>query len=183
MLLVWDNFESVREMPDPAGATPPLDEAGCAALKSSWSGCAIIPASAVIITSRAQEDWLGQVRRIPVGGLNRAEASQYAVHLLAPFPAAQRRRERRSFGELLEWLDGHPLAMRLTLPRLDTTDPADLLAGLRGTTPCRPRMTQMLAGPPRFRRASPIRTRTWPGRPGGCSRRSACSTASPTRTS
>ena len=33
VLLVWDNFESVREMPDPAGATPPLDEAGCAALK------------------------------------------------------------------------------------------------------------------------------------------------------
>ena len=31
VLLVWDNFESVREMPDPAGATPPLDEAGCAA--------------------------------------------------------------------------------------------------------------------------------------------------------
>jgi hypothetical protein len=29
-LLVWDNFESVREMPDPAGATPPLDEVGCA---------------------------------------------------------------------------------------------------------------------------------------------------------
>ena len=25
--------------------------------------------------------------------------------------------------------------MRLTLPRLDTTDPADLLAALRGTTP------------------------------------------------
>ena len=25
--------------------------------------------------------------------------------------------------------------MRLTLPRLDTTDPAALLAGLRGTTP------------------------------------------------
>ena len=50
-------------------------------------------------------------------------------------PAAQARRERRSFGELLDWLDGHPLAMRLTLPRLDTTDPADLLAGLQGTTP------------------------------------------------
>ena len=33
VLLVWDNFESVREMPDPAGATPPLDEAGCAALR------------------------------------------------------------------------------------------------------------------------------------------------------
>ena len=89
----------------------------------------------MIITSRAQEDWLGQVRRIGVGGLNRAEAAQYAGHLLAPYPAAQARRERRSFGELLDWLDGHPLAMRLTLPRLDTTDPADLLAGLQGTTP------------------------------------------------
>ena len=137
----------------------------------------------MIITSRAQEDWLGQVRRIPVGGLNRAEAAQYAGHLLAPFPAAQQRRERRSFGELLDWLDGHPLAMRLTLPRLDTTDPADLLAALRGTTPLPADDDRTLAGLPRFRHASPIPTRTWPGRPGGCSRRSACSTASPTRTS
>ena len=135
VLLVWDNFESVREMPDPAGATPPLDEAGCAALKGFLEWVRDHSRSTVIITSRAQEGWLGQVRRITVAGLNRAEAAQYAGDLLAPFPAAQRRRERRSFGELLEWLNGHPLAMRLTLPRLDTTDPADLLAGLQGTTP------------------------------------------------
>ena len=134
VLLVWDNFESVREMPDPAGATPPLDEAGCAALKAFLDWVRDHSASVVLITSRAQEGWLGQVRRIPVGGLNRAEAAQYADQLLAPFPAARERRERRSFGELLEWLHGHPLAMRLTLPRLDTTDPADLLAGLQGTT-------------------------------------------------
>ena len=135
VLLVWDNFESVREMPDPAGATPPLEEAGCAALKGFLEWVRDHSRSAVIITSRSQEDWLGEIRRIPVGGLNRAEAAQYADHLLAPYPAAQRRRERRSFGELLDWLDGHPLAMRLTLPRLNTTDPADLLADLRGTTP------------------------------------------------
>ena len=135
VLLVWDNFESVREMPDPAGATPPLDEAGCAVLKGFLEWVRDNSASAVIITSRAQEDWLGQVRRIEVGGLNQAETAEYAGYLLAPFPAAQRRRERRSFGELLDWLDGHPLAMRLTLPRLDAADPADLLAELRGTTP------------------------------------------------
>jgi tetratricopeptide (TPR) repeat protein len=135
VLLVWDNFESVREMPDPAGATPPLDEAGCAALKSFLAWVRDHSRSAVIITSRAQEEWLGQVRRIEVGGLNRAEAAEYAGYLLAPFPAARERRERRSFGELLDWLDGHPLAMRLTLPRLDATDPADLLAALRGTVP------------------------------------------------
>ena len=92
-------------------------------------------ASVVVITSRAREGWLGQVRRIAVGGLDRVEAAAYAGHLLAPFPAAWERRERRSFGELLEWLDGHPLAMRLTLPRLDTADPSGLLAGLRGTAP------------------------------------------------
>ncbi len=25
MLLIWDGFEAVRELPDPTGATPPLD--------------------------------------------------------------------------------------------------------------------------------------------------------------
>jgi tetratricopeptide (TPR) repeat protein len=134
-LLVWDNFESVREMPDSDGATPPLDEAGCTALKDFLEWVRDHSRSTVIITSRTREDWLGQVRRVEVGGLNQAEAAQYAGYLLAPFPAARERRERRSFGELLEWLEGHPLAMRLTLPRLDTIDPADLLAGLRGTVP------------------------------------------------
>ena len=135
VLLVWDNFESVREMPDPVGATPPLDEAGCAALKDFLTWVRDHSASVVLITSRAQETWLGQVREIGVGGLNRPEAAKYADHLLEPYPTARRRRERQSFAGLLDWLDGHPLAMRLTLPRLDTTNPSELLAALRGTTP------------------------------------------------
>ena len=35
----------------------------------------------------------------------------------------------------MQWLDGHPLSMRLVLPHLDTTDPAALLAGLQGIAP------------------------------------------------
>jgi tetratricopeptide (TPR) repeat protein len=132
-LLLWDNFETVAEMPDPAGATPPLDEAGRAQLREFLHWVRDNSPSGVIVTSRAREDWLGEGCRIAVGGLNRAEAAQYAGLLLASLPAAQQRREQRSFGELLDWLDGHPLAMRLTLPRLADTDPADLLAGLRGT--------------------------------------------------
>ena len=135
VLLVWDNFETVQEMPDPTGATPPLDEAGCSALKGFLEWVRDYSSSAVIITSRAGEGWLGQVGRITVGGLNRHEAAEYASHLLTPFPAAQVRREDRSFGELLNWLDGHPLAMGLTLPRLDTIQPAELLTGLQGITP------------------------------------------------
>jgi tetratricopeptide (TPR) repeat protein len=135
VLLVWDNFETVREMPDPEGVTSALDEVGCTRLREFLAWVRDHSRSVVIITSRARERWLGQVRRIEVSGLNRAEAAEYAGYLLAPYPAAQARRERRSFGELLDWLDGHPLAMRLTLPRLEATGPADLLAGLCGTRP------------------------------------------------
>jgi tetratricopeptide (TPR) repeat protein len=134
-LLVWDNFESVKEMPDPTGGTPPLDAAGCATLKSFLDWVSAQSPSVVLITSRAQESWLGPIRRIGVGGLNRAEAAQYAGRLLEPFPASGEARGVRSFGELLDWLDGHPLAMRLTLPRLESTSPDVLLAALRGTSP------------------------------------------------
>ena len=133
-LLIWDNFESVKEMPDSTGATPALDEAASAEVKAFLDWVRDLSASAVLITSRTQETWLGQVRRISVGGLNRGEAAQYASHLLTPYPGAQRHRESRSFGDLLDWLDGHPLAMRLTLPRLNATGPAALLSGLRGTS-------------------------------------------------
>ena len=135
VLLLWDNFETVQEMPDPTGVTPPLDKAGRARLRGFLDWARDHSRGTVIITSRAKEEWLCQVHRIEVGGLNRAEAAEYADRLLAPFPAAQARRQLRSFGELLEWLDGHPLAMRLTLPHLDNTEPGDLLAGLDGTAP------------------------------------------------
>jgi hypothetical protein len=73
--------------------------------------------------------------RIRVAGLAPEEATQYAGDLLAPYPAAARRRADRAFGELMQWLDGHPLSMRLVLPYLDTTAPKALLAGLHGAAP------------------------------------------------
>ena len=67
--------------------------------------------SAVMITSRAQEDWLGQVRRIAGG---RAEPGRGRRVRRATCWPRTRPRSRggsgRSFGELLDWLDGHPLA-------------------------------------------------------------------------
>ena len=135
LLLIWDNFETVRSMPDPAGATAPLDEAECAKVQGFLGRLAAGGRSAVVITSRTTEDWLGPIHRIEVGGLAREEAAQYAGQLLAPYPAAAPRRDQRAFGELLEWLDGHPLSMRLILPRLDSTEPEAVLEGLRGTTP------------------------------------------------
>jgi tetratricopeptide (TPR) repeat protein len=135
MLLVWDNFESVRSMPDPGHATPPLDEADCAGLREFLEAVAAGGQSAVLVTSRTAENWLGAIRRITVGGLAAHEAAEYAGVLLAPYPAARERREGRAFGDLLQWLDGHPLSMRLVLPHLDSDSPEGLLAGLQGTAP------------------------------------------------
>jgi CHAT domain len=135
MLLVWDNFESVRSMPDPGRATPPLDEAGCTALAGFLAAIAAGGRSAVLVTSRTAEDWLGDIRRVRVGGLAVQEAAEYAGILLDPYPAARGRRESRAFSDLMQWLDGHPLSMRLVLPRLASDTPEALLAGLQGTTP------------------------------------------------
>ncbi|MGH4024171.1 MAG: tetratricopeptide repeat protein, partial [Pseudonocardiaceae bacterium] len=135
LLLIWDNFEAVHSMPDPAGATPPLPDADRDELAGFLHQIADSGRSAVLITSRSEETWLGELRRIPVGGLAPDEAIEYTDQVLAPYPAAQPRRARRAFAELMDWLDGHPLSMRLVLPHLETTDLTVLLAGLRGLTP------------------------------------------------
>ena len=135
MLLILDNFETVRSMPDPASVAEPLNDAGCRELRDFLIHVARHGRSAVIVTSRTAEDWLGDFPRVEVGGLAPHEASAYAGDLLAPFSAAGPRRKTRAFGELLAWLDGHPLSMRLILPSLNVAEPEALLAGLRGIVP------------------------------------------------
>jgi tetratricopeptide (TPR) repeat protein len=132
LLLIWDNFETVRTMPDSTAATPPLGQQGCQELKDFLKRVASRGRSAVIITSRASEDWLGGIRHLAVGGLASHEAAEYAGGLLAPYPAALPRRAKRAFGELMQWLDGHPLSMRLVLPYLNRTEAKELLNGLKG---------------------------------------------------
>jgi hypothetical protein len=69
LLLIWDSFQAVRFVPGPGGATPPLDEAGCQELPGFLEALAGRGRSAVLITGRISEDWLGGIRRIAVGGL------------------------------------------------------------------------------------------------------------------
>jgi tetratricopeptide (TPR) repeat protein len=132
MLLLLDNFESVASMPDESSAAPPLDDVGRTILGDFIRQVAGEENGAVLITSRTPESWLGDLRRIPLAGLPPPEAVQYADRLLSALPSAQPRRGDKAFGELLEWLDGHPLCMRVTLPQLPATGAADILASLRG---------------------------------------------------
>ena len=133
MLLVWDNFESVHSMPDPAQATPPLDEAQRQAVRAFLAEVAKQARGGVIVTSRSPEDWLGHVHRLEVGGLDRQDANELAEALLAPLPRARERRNDPAYAELLEILGGHPLSLRLILPRLDqVADARELVDALRG---------------------------------------------------
>ncbi|MFD3312954.1 tetratricopeptide repeat protein [Streptomyces sp. NPDC058694] len=135
LLLIWDNFESVHTLPDPTHATEPLTEPEREELRGFLDRIAANGKSAIIVTSRTPETWLGaEKRRIEVGGLEPDEANEYAEQLLSSYPDTKQRRESKAFGELMQWLDGHPLSMRLILPRLDSTAPRDLLASLQGTT-------------------------------------------------
>jgi tetratricopeptide (TPR) repeat protein len=136
LLLIWDNFESVASMPDLTVGTPPLDGRGRDELRDFLRRVAGEGNSTVLVTSRTPEGWLGEdMCRVPVGGLTAGEAIEYADQILRPVSSAAPRRDDRAFAELLVWLDGHPLSMRLILPHLETTDPAVLLARLRGDRP------------------------------------------------
>jgi len=87
----------------------------------------------ILITSRSLEQWLSNdIPRIEIGGLQPQDASLYADDLLASRPKADERRKVAAFGDLMSFLDGHPLSMRLTLPHLERIEPQALLDGLRG---------------------------------------------------
>jgi tetratricopeptide (TPR) repeat protein len=135
MLLIWDNFESVHSLPDPTGATPPLDVADCERMRRFLAALrAEGGQSAVLITSRGGEDWLGEVRRVELTGLTPSEAVEMAEDVLQPYPAGRQRRQEHEFAELLEWLGGHPLSLRILLPHLEAMPAVALLAGLKGNS-------------------------------------------------
>ncbi|MER7701476.1 tetratricopeptide repeat protein [Kitasatospora sp. NPDC097605] len=124
VLLIWDGVESLDTEHDPALATPAPTEEERAELRAFLERVARGGRGAVVLTSRGTEDWLGPgPLRIEVPGLAPDEAVAYADRLLAPDPDTDRKRGLRVFGQLLEWLGGHPLSMRLVLSSLGAHEP------------------------------------------------------------
>ena len=78
----------------------------------------------MIISSRTTEPWLGDVRRIQLGGLTPPEVAEMVEDLLGPCPWAEQSRQDRGFADLLAWLDGHPPSLRLLLPHLEHSSPS-----------------------------------------------------------
>ncbi|MGB8839658.1 MAG: tetratricopeptide repeat protein, partial [Aliidongia sp.] len=139
LLLIWDNFETLHDLPDPSGATPPLSADEQRRMRDFLHAVARDGKSGVIITSRTPEIWLGDLRRVPLDGLTPGEAAEMADDVLTPWPIARRRRrDDPVFVELMDWLAGNPLSLRLLLPQLEQATPVQLLAALKGNAAALP---------------------------------------------
>jgi tetratricopeptide (TPR) repeat protein len=89
-------------------------------------------ATKVIITSRSEEEWLGteQRRKVELGGLDGEDRWAYADAILGDLGITIDRGDK-DLVELMKLLDGHPLAMRVVLPRMEKQRAGELCVALR----------------------------------------------------
>ena len=125
-LIVWDNFESVAGIPG-TEVTPLLPEQDRQLLKSFLKKLRG-GQTKILITSRSPENWLAPTEcyRLPLGGLVGEERWEYCNAVVRDL-GLRLDREDASFMALMQVLDGHPLAMRAVLLRLQERSAQALL--------------------------------------------------------
>ena len=86
----------------------------------------------MLITSRSPEHWLapGEVYLLPLGGLVDEEQWEYCNAVVADL-GLRPKRDDCHYGALIDELDGHPLALRAVLLRLQDKGAEALLAELK----------------------------------------------------
>jgi tetratricopeptide (TPR) repeat protein len=127
--LVWDNFESASGIP---GTEVPglIPEDGREVLKRFLHELRG-GRTKVLITSRSEEGWLPvqDCFPLPLGGLQGEDLWQYCNAVVADLGLTLDRNDD-NYRELLNKLDGNPLALRAVLLRLKECTAAALLAEL-----------------------------------------------------
>ncbi|MBV9124709.1 MAG: CHAT domain-containing protein, partial [Planctomycetes bacterium] len=130
LLVVWDNFESARGVAGTtvSGNLPSADGDLLREFLTRLRG----GLTKVLITSRSIEDWLGATNRylLPLGGLDGEERWEFANTILQDL-GKKIDRSDKEFAELMNLLNGHPLAMRVLLPRLEHSSASNLARALR----------------------------------------------------
>ena len=115
VIIVWDNFEVVAGA---GGEAPTLSAEDRQALRRFLQALRG-GKSKVLITSRNAETWLGPERRpVRLGGLGQEERWDYCDAVLRQL-GLRVRRDEPELVKLMALLGGHPLAMRVILPRLE----------------------------------------------------------------
>jgi tetratricopeptide (TPR) repeat protein len=133
--IVWDNFESVLGVPG-TEVTGLLSDEDAAILRRFLFDLRQ-GRSKVLITSRSPETWLDPqsgptsvLRLRSLGGLDGEERWELASAILQTH-GLTRQAESPALHDLIESLRGHPLSMRVVLPRLRERAASDLLVALR----------------------------------------------------
>ena len=129
-LIVWDNFESVRgiEGTEVSGRLSAEDQQLLRRFLERLRG----EATKVLITSRSEEEWLGNTNRFKValGGLQAEERWEFCRIILEDLGKRIDLSDPQLV-ELMNALEGHPLMMRVVLPHMEKRSAAFLLAALR----------------------------------------------------
>jgi tetratricopeptide (TPR) repeat protein len=128
-IIVWDNFESACGI-EGTEVSALLCEDDRNLLKEFLNGLHG-GQTKVLITSRSTENWLfgEECQRLPLGGLQGEELWLYCNAVVAGLGLSLYR-EGETYMELIDKLDGNPLAVRAVLLRLADHPTAALLAEL-----------------------------------------------------
>jgi tetratricopeptide (TPR) repeat protein len=126
LLVVWDNFESAAGIEGTA-LCPALTEADRTLLKSLLQQLRG-GRSKILITSRSPESWLTstEVFRLPLRGLRGEDVWAYCDAVVRDL-GLKLDRDDADCLELLNELDGHPLALRAVLMQLAETSAREIL--------------------------------------------------------
>ena len=129
-ILVWDNFESASGI-EGTEVSPLLSDADRDHLKAFLHQLRG-GQTRIIITSRSTEAWLSATEcyRVPLGGLQGEECWQYCNAVVRDLGLTLDRSDK-TYRDLIEMLEGHPLAIRAVLLRLEQTPAASLLKELQ----------------------------------------------------
>lgn len=119
--VVWDNFESVAGI-EGTSLTPNLEPEDRRVLRDLLARLRG-GETKVLITSRSPEKWLGREQRsvVDLGGMQGEERWRFFAIVLKEM-GRQFDRTDPDQVELMDLLGGHPLAMRVILPRLEDRD-------------------------------------------------------------
>jgi tetratricopeptide (TPR) repeat protein len=124
VMVVWDNFESAEQ-----DLSPP-DRSELGRFLEAIHGTR----GKVIITSRSSQDWLPPSRRfaLPLRGLDGEERWEYCDVILRELGLGPKiNRKDPELKRLMDQLAGHPLAMRVILPKLERMSAAKISTALR----------------------------------------------------
>ena len=116
-VVVWDNFETVQGIEGSIEASMPVEDQEhlTTFLKELRGG-----RTKILITSRREENWLGAPYRfnLRLGGLEHEERWEFCEVIIRDL-GLKLDRENPEILKLMQALDGHPLMMRVILPKLE----------------------------------------------------------------